>query len=85
MHGYLSLLNLALITRPEQNAIFPKWAGFCLLSYNWRLGERKKAWEQAEEHLSYVFQAPFLKESPARILQQSLRDLDQAYKNCLTV
>jgi putative transposase len=82
-----------LITNKEQDLSFSKWAGSCRFVYNWGLAERKKSWESEIKHLSYVYQASllknlkkdegtsFLKEVPAQLLQQALRDLDQAYKN----
>jgi putative transposase len=85
-----------LITDGDQNLTFSKWAGCCRYLYNWGLSARKDAWENNAKSLSYASQAnqiknlkkeiatEWLKEAPAQILQQSLKDLDQAYKNFFT-
>ncbi|MBF0208655.1 MAG: transposase [Oligoflexia bacterium] len=85
-----------LLTNKEQDLAFSGWAGCCRFIYNLGLSERKNAWEQDKTTLSYVTQAnklkdlkkapetEWLREPPAQLLQQSLRDLDQAYKNFFT-
>ena len=77
----------------EMVIVFSQWAGNCRFLYNWGLSQRIKKWENEKQHLSYVSQAAFLKDlkqqaetnwlsiSPAQTLQQTLRDLDQAFKN----
>ncbi|MBF0205278.1 MAG: transposase [Oligoflexia bacterium] len=85
-----------LIPSQDQDAHFSRWAGCCRFIYNWGLAARKAEWEQKNGHLSYVSQAAQLKElkrlpetewlseAPAQVLQQSLMNLDQAYKNFFT-
>jgi len=82
-----------LLPKPLQRKIFAKYAGSCRFIYNWGLGKKKELWNSKQASLSYNELANrltllkkeeetcWLKETPAQLLQQSLKDLDQAYKN----
>ena len=79
--------------RESQRDLFAKTAGCCRWVYNWGLANRIAAYDLDKSTLSYVDQAnqlPALKKSnstiwlsdvPSHCLQQSLKDLDLAYKN----
>lgn len=82
-----------LLPKPLQRIKFAKYAGSCRFVYNWGLSQKKKSWESDKKTLSYNFLAneltklkkgketDWLNEAPAQLLQQSLKDLDQAYQN----
>lgn len=70
---------------------FFQFSGSCRYVFNHFLAQRKEMFEEQKKSLSYVEQAnqlpqlkkelEWLKDSPSQILQQSLKDLDQSYKN----
>jgi putative transposase len=84
-------------TNTTQSTYFAQWAGACRWLYNHALSARIKFYEdnktEKKKSLSYVDQAAeipdlrkttetaWLSEVPYHLLQQSLRDLDRAYKN----
>ena len=80
-------------TTLEQESIFSSWAGTCRFLFNLGLEHRILSWNQYRLSISYVDQANCLKEmkkiigfewlsqTPAQLLQQSLKDLDRAFKN----
>lgn len=80
-------------TNFEQNKIFASWAGTCRFLYNLALEHRIHSYQNYHSSVSYVDQANCLKEmkkiegfewisqTPAQLLQQSLKDLERAYKN----
>jgi len=76
---------------PEQQEKLGQWAGSCRFLYNRFLDQRIKTYQETGKSLSYVDQAnqlPALKkelnwltEPPSQALQQTLKDLEQAFKN----
>jgi putative transposase len=75
----------------KQRVFFAQSSGSCRFIYNWGLAQRIEAYEKDKSTLSYVDQAnilpslkkelEWLRDVPSQSLQQSLKDLDQAYKN----
>lgn len=77
----------------NQSETFSSWAGTCRFLYNLCLEHRVLSWQQYRQSYNYYDQAnelkrlktcesfEWIKESPAQILQQSLRDLDKAFKS----
>lgn len=90
-------INLAykfkLMPTREQEVIFSGWAGTCRFLYNLCLEHRVLSWNQYRKSFNYFDQAnelkvlklcegfEWIKDSPAQILQQSLKDLDKAFKS----
>src|SRR4051812_44065283 len=82
-----------LITTEDQNKIFSSWAGTCRFLFNLGLEHRILSWNNYKLNVTYVDQANCLKEMklvsgfewlkkpPAQLLQQSLKDLERAFKN----
>ena len=75
----------------EQRELMAKTFGCCRYVYNYYLGKRNTAYKDNKETLSYEdcandlkglkSQLPWLKEVDSIALQQSLQDLDKAFKN----
>jgi putative transposase len=77
----------------EQEKIFCSWAGTCRFLYNLCLEHRILSWQQYRASVKWAEQDKELKNlkrcdgfewiqnSPAQILQQSLKDLDRAFKS----
>ncbi|MCB9061612.1 MAG: transposase [Halobacteriovoraceae bacterium] len=77
----------------SQIEIFSSWAGTCRFLYNLCLEHRILSWTQYRSSINYYDQAnelkdlkscegfEWIKDSPAQILQQSLKDLDKAFKS----
>ena len=82
-----------LMATPRQGQIFATWSGTCRFLYNLGLEHRILSWNQYRKSYSYYDQAnelknlktvdgfEWIKDSPAQILQQSLKDLDKAFKS----
>jgi putative transposase len=76
---------------PEQQEALARQFGCKRYVYNWGLARRKEAYEENKESLSYEDLAgelpalkaeyEWLKEADSQVLQQGLRDLQQAYDN----
>ncbi len=76
-----------------QESIFESWAGTCRFLYNLCLEHRILLWNQCRVGVNYYDQAnelknlkkvdgfEWIKNSPAQILQQSLKDLEKAFKS----
>jgi putative transposase len=74
-----------------QEALCSRTAGICRFLWNLALEQRSMAWAQGRHSVSYQAQAselkdlktecPWLAEAPYHCLQQTLRDLDQAFQN----
>ena len=74
-----------------QRKFFSQTAGSVRFVYNWALGRRIEEYEKDKSSLGYSAQSKemtdlksdleWLKFNPSHTLQQSLKDLDQAYKN----
>lgn len=77
----------------SQERLFGIWAGTCRFLYNLCLEHRILSWNQYRKGTNYFDQAnelknlkkvegfEWIKEAPAQILQQSLKDLDKAFKS----
>ena len=77
---------------PEQESIFVQWAGCRRFAWNWALAKRKDAYATTGKGLTYNTLAAelvklknepdteFLKECQSQVLQQTLMDLDKAFK-----
>ena len=77
----------------SQYEVFSSWAGTCRFLYNLCLEHRILSWQQYRQSYNYYDQAnelknlkvcqgfEWIKDSPAQILQQSLKDLDRAFKS----
>lgn len=75
----------------KQINLIERTFGCCRLVYNNALDRRKKAWDRRKESVSTVEliknlpemkkYLPFLKEVDSKALQQSIRQMDSAYKN----
>jgi len=77
----------------HQEEKFSSWAGTCRFLYNLGLEHRILSWNQYRKSYNYYDQAnelknlkkcegfEWIKDSPAQILQQSLKDLDKAFKS----
>lgn len=77
----------------SQEMLFRAWAGICRFLYNLCLEHRILSWAQYRNGVNYFDQAnelknlkrvegfEWIKEAPAQILQQSLKDLDKAFKS----
>jgi len=82
-----------LIPTKEQEKSFSCWAGTCRFLYNLCLEHRILSWNQYRKGVNYYDQAnelknikkvdgfEWIKQSPAQILQQALKDLDSAFRN----
>jgi putative transposase len=82
-----------LMPRAREEEIFLSWAGTCRFLYNLCLEHRILSWAQYRQSYNYFDQAnelkilkvcegfEWIKESPAQILQQSLKDLDKAFRS----
>lgn len=78
-------------TKSVHEEKFYQWSGSCRYIFNHFLSKKIKIYEEDQKSLSYADMAnelpemkkelEWLREPPAQILQQSLKDLDQAYKN----
>jgi putative transposase len=78
---------------PEQEALARRFAGCARLVYNAGLEQRRLGYTVTGQSMSYMAQTyglkavkadpdfTFLRECPAHVLQQALRDLDRAYQN----
>ena len=76
---------------PEQEQIFRQWAGCRRFIWNWALARRQAHYKDTGQSLSFKVlcqeltalkqEVPWLKEADSQCLQQTLRDLDQAYAN----
>jgi putative transposase len=78
---------------PDQCRQFSSWAGTCRFLFNLALEHRKMNWDNQRKNITYFDQAnslkdikkvegyDWIKETPAQLLQQSLKDLDRAYNN----
>ena len=76
-----------------QEETFSSWAGTCRFLYNLCLEHRILSWNQYRKSFNYYDQAnelknlkkvegfEWIKDSPAQILQQSIKDLDKAFKS----
>ena len=76
-----------------QEETFSSWAGTCRFIYNLCLEHRILSWNQYRKSFNYYDQAnelknlkkvegfEWIKDSPAQILQQSIKDLDKAFKS----
>lgn len=77
----------------EQSEVFSSWAGTCRFLYNLCLEHRILSWQQYRISARWADQDKelknlkkcegfeWIKDSPAQILQQSLKDLDKAFKS----
>ena len=77
----------------EQSDTFSSWAGTCRFLYNLCLEHRILSWQQYRVSVKWADQDKelknlkkcegfeWIKNSPSQILQQSLRDLDKAFKS----
>lgn len=77
----------------KQSEIFSSWAGTCRFLYNLCLEHRVLSWQQYRVSAKWAEQDKelknlkkcegfeWIKDSPAQILQQSLKDLDKAFKS----
>jgi putative transposase len=75
----------------EQEIEFSKWAGCCRYVFNYFLNQRIETYEKNKKSLNYVDQAnelvklkkekEWLKEPFSQSLQQTLKDLNQAFQN----
>ncbi len=76
----------------KQREFFEKNFGACRFVYNYYLGKRKAKWEERYESMTYAGSSrhlsrelkrehEWLREADSTALQQSLRHLDNAYKN----
>lgn len=90
-------INLAykfkLIPKVRQEERLSSWAGTCRFLYNLCLEHRILSWQQYRKSYNYYDQAnelkslkscegfEWIKDSPAQILQQGLKDLDKAFKS----
>lgn len=82
-----------LITKPSQEEVFDSWFGTCRFLYNLGLEHRILHWSQWRSNQNYYDQANQLKEmkkvegfewigeTPSQVLQQSLKDLDKAFRS----
>lgn len=82
-----------LITKPSQEEVFDSWFGTCRFLYNLALEHRILHWNQWKSNQNYYDQANQLKdmkkvegfewigEAPSQVLQQSLKDLDKAFRS----
>lgn len=93
----MKTINLAykfkLSPTAEQEKTFSSWAGTCRFLYNLCLEHRILSWQQYRISTKWTEQDKelknlkkcdgfeWIKDSPAQILQQSLRDLDRAFKS----
>ena len=93
----MKTINLAykfkLQATDAHNEVFSSWAGTCRFLYNLCLEHRVLSWQQSRHSVNYYDQAnelknlkrcegfEWIKDSPAQILQQSLKDLDKAFKS----
>ena len=74
-----------------QESLCSRTAGLCRFLWNLALEQRSMAWAQGRHSVSYQAQAgelgdlktecPWLAQAPYHCLQQTLRDLDQAFQN----
>jgi len=77
--------------KPWMERKFSQWSGCCRFVYNKFLDQRVKTYNESKQPLSYVDQAnelpklkkefEWLKWPPSQSLQQTLKDLDQGFKN----
>jgi len=79
--------------KPDQDSILRRFAGCCRFVWNHALELEKTLYEQEGKHLGYAklcsmlgelknsHDTEFLRDAPAQILQQTLKDLDRAYRN----
>lgn len=93
----MKVINVAyrfkLMPSAHQKEKFSSWAGTCRFLYNLGLEHRVLSWNQYRKSYNYYDQAnelkilkkcegfEWIKDSPAQILQQSLKDLDKAFKS----
>ena len=82
-----------MLPKVKQSELFSSWAGTCRFLYNACLEHRILSWNQYRKSVNYFDQAnelknikkmegfEWIKESPAQVLQQSLKDLDRAFKS----
>jgi len=82
-----------LMPTSKQQDVFSSWAGTCRFLYNLGLEHRILSWNHYRKSFNYYEQAnelknlktcegfEWIKNSPAQILQQSLKDLDKAFKS----
>ncbi len=85
--SYKFLLKL----NPEQHTLCSKFSGSCRFVWNKALGLKKEQWEKDKTSLSqydlnniltmWKSEFQWLYEAPSQSLQQTNKDLDQAYKN----
>jgi putative transposase len=83
--------KVRLYPTPEQESLMARTAGACRFAYNTGLDLKKQSWESDQLSVSsYGLMAmiplwkeefPWLSEVPAVALQQSIRNLDTAYRN----
>jgi len=76
---------------PEQEQTFRQWAGCRRFIWNWALQRRQEHYNETKQKLTYQElcielsglkrELPWLKQADSQCLQQTLRDLDNAYKN----
>ena len=87
LKGHRFRLDLAEV----QASFCSRTAGMCRFLWNLALEQRSMAWAQGRHSVNYQAQAsefgdlktecPWLAEAPYHCLQQTLRDLDQAFRN----
>ena len=93
----METINLAfkfkLMPTKRQSSLFSSWAGTCRFLYNLGLEHRILFWNQYRKSPNYYDQAnelknikmvegfEWVKNAPAQCLQQSLKDLDKAFKS----
>jgi len=77
---------------PEQEITFVQWAGCRRYTWNWALAKRKDTYAETKKSITYNTLATeliklkkqpdtvFLKECQSQVLQQTLMDLDKAFK-----
>lgn len=77
----------------DQEKEFESWAGTCRFLYNLCLEHRILSWQQYRKSQNYYDQAnelknlkqiegfEWIKNTPSQVLQQTLKDLDKAYKS----
>jgi putative transposase len=89
----LQAYKFQLRTKPRHEELFRRFAGCCRFVWNRMLALEKENYERGKKRLGYYKltgmltelknqeETSFLKEAHSQILQQSLKDLDRAYRN----
>jgi putative transposase len=92
----LKAYQYKLLPTLDQRETFAQWAGCCRYIYNLALEQRKINWKQFRLSMSYEKQCnelthlkkhsevEWLRSAPSQCLQQSLKDLDRAFKRFFT-